>query len=238
LPSFAFLAVLAGLGCEEVSRWFRQAGWGRAPAWGAIVILYVGAASSWFWYAPHWLSYYNLILGGLQGAEAAGMEPTYYWDGLDRSVLDWLNTNTGPGEKVVFAAGPVENLTLARRWGWLRPDFRPGAPGSPRWYVLQNRPGAWQVADRRLWEQATPVFQKTLRPGGWGPWFLEVPLVRVYAYQDYAPEKRCLPPFPRPVWNVFSNSNILRSANGFFGGDCFSLGEVSAIPPLSNCELR
>ena len=29
------------------------------------------------------LSYFSPIVGGLPGATALGMEPTYYWDGLD-----------------------------------------------------------------------------------------------------------------------------------------------------------
>ena len=149
------------------------------------MLLYAGSASSLFWYAPQWLSYYNLAIGGLPGATALGMEPTYYWDGLDRSVWDWLERNTAPGEKVRFAAPSSENLLLMERWGVLAVQFRPDAPGRYRWYVVQNRPSAWGPADRLLIAHFRPAYSKTIRPGGWGPWRLDVPLVAVYSYEQY-----------------------------------------------------
>ena len=161
-----------------------QAGSGTRR-WIGVVMLYLAAATSLVWYSPHWLSYYNLALGGLPGATALGMEPTYYWDGLDSSVLDWLHENTPEGDKIRFAAGPSENLAMMRRWGSLRRDFRPEAPGEFQWYVLQHRPSAWQSADRWLIEHGAPRFRKTLGPGGWGPWRRDLPLVKVYPYRQY-----------------------------------------------------
>ena len=182
LPSFAFLAALAGLGAAKV------AGTRRVPFWtahGVCLLPYAASALSLFWYAPQWLSYYNLLIGGLPGATALGMEPTYYWDGLDRSVLDWLQTHTRPGEKVEFAAGAWENLELMRAWGTLRCECLPDSPGEYRWYVLQRRPSAWQPADRWLIEHARPAFSKAIRPNGFGPWRLDVPLVEVYSHEQY-----------------------------------------------------
>jgi hypothetical protein len=150
-----------------------------------VGLVYAASALSLFWYAPQWLSYYNLLIGGLPGATALGMEPTYYWDGLDRSVLDWLQAHTRPGEKVEFAAGAWENLELMRAWGTLRCEYRPQSPGEFRWYVLQRRPSAWQPADRWLIGHARPAFAKAIRPDGFGPWRLDVPLVEVYSYDRY-----------------------------------------------------
>ncbi len=190
LPAFPFLALLAGLGATWLLGFASHVG---RPKWltrlglQALVLgSYLGAASSLLWYAPQWLSYYNLCIGGLRGAAAAGMEPTYYWDGLDRSVLEWLRRNTGPNEKVAFAAGPSENLLLMQRWGMLGFEFRQRAPGRYRWYVLQNRPGAWSQHHWQLHRQCRPVFRKWIRRGGWGPWRLDVPLVEIYRYADYA----------------------------------------------------
>ena len=36
------------------------------------------------------LSYFSPIVGGLPGASALGMEPTYYWDALDNEALTRL----------------------------------------------------------------------------------------------------------------------------------------------------
>jgi len=240
LPSFAFLAALAGVGCAEVLAWtgnqwgqwlrgsqgtprrplrpgvhWQSAGRGdplsgspvlvkpprfRGPVIAALVLAYAGGASSLFWYAPQWLSYYNLLIGGLPGAAAAGMEPTYYWDGLDRSVLDWLEANTGQREKIYFGSASAESLALMRRWGELRRGTQFDAqPGEFRWYVMQHRPGPWpwQPIDPWLIEHCQPAHRKTIRPPalrvvlqGWGfdvtwPWRLDVPLVEVYDYRQY-----------------------------------------------------
>ncbi|MCR4412519.1 MAG: phospholipid carrier-dependent glycosyltransferase [Thermoguttaceae bacterium] len=187
LPSFAFLAALAGIGAAAR----RHSGPSRGSttvrqvlAVASVLLCLAASGFSLLWYAPQWLSYYNLAIGGLPGATSAGMEPTYYWDALDEEVVTWLNTHTRPGEKVVFAAGPVENLALMRRWGILRCEYRARAKGVPRWRVVQHRPSAWTPEDRRLMEQEKAAFVKAIRRTGWGPWRLDVPLVGVYAIQN------------------------------------------------------
>lgn len=214
LPSFAFLAALAGVGCHgmlccgQAARGDKPRGWlvsfqrirGRWLAAGVLGLSYAGSATSLYCYAPQWLSYYNLLIGGLPGATAAGMEPTYYWDGLDRSVLDWLHENTKGHEKIYFGSGSPENLELMRRWGTLQRGTQfDGAPGKFRWYVLQNRPGPWpwHSIDPWLIKHCRPAYRKTIRPPalrtvlqGWGfdlprPWRLDVPLVEVYDYREY-----------------------------------------------------
>lgn len=176
LPSFAFLGLLAALGAD----WLWQRG---RTAKVAVAAIYLGSLSSVLWYAPQWLSYYNLAIGGLRGGVAAGMEPTYYWDALDRDLLDWLAENTAEGEKVFIAAPSPDNLALLRQWGRLRFEHRPEAPGRWRWRVIQHRPSAWSPLDRRLIENAEPAYIKTIRGGGIGPWQLDVPLVSVYAWE-------------------------------------------------------
>ena len=218
LPSFAFLAALAGVGVVGLlsaamsPRLGHSAGrlkegatagvsgsvaqtaaspsspWAAGRYWATVagvLMIYLVTAGNLRWYAPQWLSYYNLAIGGLPGATALGMEPTYYWDGLDETVLDWLRQHAGPGEKVRFGAASTENLALMREWGVLQVEYRAGAPGEFRWYVLQHRPSGLQPADLWMIENRQAVFQKTIRSGGWGPWRLDVPLVEVYPYADF-----------------------------------------------------
>ena len=190
LPAFAFLAALAGLGAAAVVSFAqRRAVAGVRPRWvavGGLLLLYAGSATSLGWYAPQWLSYYNLLIGGLPGATALGMEPTYYWDGLDRSVLDWLDQKTPNEQTVLFAAPSTENLDLMCAWGVIPAKLHPGASGTYRWYVLQHRPSAWQPPDHWLIAHAEPAYRKVIRRGGIGPWRLDqVPVVEVYAHRDY-----------------------------------------------------
>ena len=184
LPSFAFLAALAGIGAAWI---VELAGPRRRLATTAVAATLAATATSLLWYKPQWLSYYNLLIGGLRGAAAAGMEPAYYWDGLDEEVVQWLNTHTGAGEKVIFAAPPAENLALLHRWGLLRCEYRARSPNPARWYVVQHRPSAWTPTHRQWLAGAKPVFQKRIRAGGFGPWRLDVPVISVYGLEPQGP---------------------------------------------------
>lgn len=178
LPSFAFLAALAGVGAGRGL--YRETlyspekivaqGWAKVAIGIALTMGTLDAVS----YFPHGLSFYNRLIGGIRGATSLGMEPTYWWDALDGEALDWLNEHTGPDEKVAFAAAPPKNLELLKRWGRLK--HVPSDPGKFRWYVLQRRPSAWSAVDRRLIERAMPVYRKTLKG---------VPLLDIYDYADY-----------------------------------------------------
>lgn len=180
LPAFAFLAILVGFGAARVWSWkrFRRLG----PV--CVVGLYLATGSSLVWFAPHWLSYYSLLIGGPSGAADLGMEPTYYWDSLDDETLDWLSRHTGPDEKVLFVGQPTENLLLLRRWGKLSPEFSAKSPGLYRWRVIQNRPGGLQAADLRRLNEETPAYRKNLGTGGWGPWRRDVLLLGIYPAEE------------------------------------------------------
>jgi Dolichyl-phosphate-mannose-protein mannosyltransferase len=195
LPSFAFFAALSGVGAGRAlyrdtllpadgPRIIAQ-GWAKV----ALVLALLAAVFDAVSYYPHGLSYYNRLIGGLRGAVALGMEPTYYWDSLDRATLSWLSQNTkihtappkkvtatffGGGEKIAFGAAPARNLGLLKRWGLL--GRLPSERGTFRWYVLQRRPSAHQPADLWLIENAQPAFERSL---------FGVPLLDVYSYDQY-----------------------------------------------------
>ncbi len=178
LPSFAFFAALAGVGAGRAL--YRNSlleddkivaqGWAKVLIAIALVMSTFDAVR----YFPHGLSFYNRLIGGLGGATALGMEPTYYWDALDDEALGWLDEHTATGEKIAFASAPPRNLELLKRWGRLR--RLPNEPGRFRWYVIQCRPSAWQPPDRWLIEHERPTYQRTL---------FGVPLLDVYTYGQY-----------------------------------------------------
>ncbi|HEV3122274.1 MAG TPA: glycosyltransferase family 39 protein [Isosphaeraceae bacterium] len=165
LPVFGCLALVAGLGASAVmERWPR---WGRGLLAAALAEAGLGVALM----MPVPLSYYSPQVGGLAGASALGMEPTYYWDAFSPEALDWLNAHTPPGDKVRFATNPSSWLYL-RQTGRLLPGFLPG-PGRWAWYVLQNRPGAFSATDRALIAQGKAAFVVSK----WG-----VPLVWIFPF--------------------------------------------------------
>jgi hypothetical protein len=178
LPSFGFFAALIGVGIGRAL--YRDSlllpekivaqGWAKV----AMAIALVAPTVDSILYFPNGLSFYSRVIGGLPGASRLGMEPTYYWDALDRETLDWLAEHTGDYEKVAFGAAPPKNLSLLNRWGLL--EHLPDDPGSFRWYVIQRRPSAWSQTDRWLIDNEQPAFQRTLSG---------VPLLDVYSIEQY-----------------------------------------------------
>jgi hypothetical protein len=178
LPSFAFFAALIGVGIGRAL--YRDSlllpekivaqGWAKI----AMMIALVAPTVDSIMYFPHGLSFYNRLVGGLNGASALGMEPTYYWDSLDRETLAWLSAHTAGDEKIAFGAAPPKNLALLKRWGLL--ERLPNEEATFRWYVIQRRPSAWSTADRWLIDNEQPAFQRTLSG---------VPLLDVYSFEQY-----------------------------------------------------
>jgi hypothetical protein len=168
LAAFGCLALLAGLGAASALERF-----GRVAKMAIVAAIAEGLVSVAIM-MPVPLSYYSPIVGGLSGATALGMEPTYYWDGLSPEALDWLNQNTAADEKVKFATEPTSWLYL-RQVGKLRPNVFPRERGRYVWYVLQNRPGAMTPLDHALVQSAKPAFVVSK---------LGVPLVWIFPFAD------------------------------------------------------
>jgi len=141
LPAFGVLAILAGLGAASLVE--------RSRRWGRILIsaTLIEAGASITLMMPVPLSYYSPAVGGLPGATALGMEPTYYWDSLTPEALAFLNDRTTPGRSVGFATFPSSLLYL-RESGRLKAGLAPIDRRPAAWYVLQNRPGAMRAEDR------------------------------------------------------------------------------------------
>lgn len=164
-----------------------------------ITLVFASSVFNLYWYAPHWLSFYNIAIGGLKGATAAGMETTYYWDGMGQEVFDWLNehtdydgSQTGQSGYVQFFSMSSDLLYLYYQWKLLGPakvageDYSP--PGVPRWYVFQNRQGVLCPVDYPQLQGVKPVYEYFIRKGGIGPWDLgHTPLISIYNAND-APE--------------------------------------------------
>ncbi len=169
LPAFGALAMLSGLGAASVIE--RSGRWGKA----LVVASLAEGALSLALMMPVPLSYYSPIVGGLPGATALGMEPTYYWDGLTDEALDWLNRQTPPGHKIRFSTFPLSMVHL-HQTGRLRPEVRAEADVPAAWYVLQNRPGLFREVDRALRSRGRPSFVVRC----WG-----VPLIWIYPMSEY-----------------------------------------------------
>jgi hypothetical protein len=170
LPAFGVLALLAGIGARNLlDRW---SSWTKVAVGGALAEGVLSLAVM----MPVPLSYYSPLVGGLPGAAALGMEPTYYWDALIPEARSWLFARTPPGRTIAFAWYTHAWLYL-RRIGELPPRIAPIDRGDPMWYVLQNRPGAFSDAQRSLVAGSLPAYTVTK---------LGVPLLWIFPYGEFA----------------------------------------------------
>jgi hypothetical protein len=188
LPAFGFWCVLAAIGAQSVvtaiaaipstaARWVLRSALGAMLLSGAVTVSR---------YYPQTLSHYSLLAGGLRGAADKGMEAAYWWDGLDREVLLWLNNSTSPGESVAFST--IFDVTILKRWGRLDPPAVNPEQASFKWYVLQNRPGMFTTLDSTLVRREKPAYVKYAgrrRAGEHVPHDLAVPLIFIFSFEQY-----------------------------------------------------
>jgi 4-amino-4-deoxy-L-arabinose transferase-like glycosyltransferase len=167
LPAFGVLALLGGWGAHFLLDHARR--WAKA----AIVLALLEAAASIAVMMPVPLSYYSPIVGGLPGAAALGMEPTYYWDALSPEARNWLVKHTAPGQTILFRTFPLSWLYL-RKTGGLPKQLAPVDSGQTQWIVMQNRPGEFSDLDRALIANGRPAYTVTK---------LGVPLVWIFPYR-------------------------------------------------------
>jgi hypothetical protein len=163
------LALLGGLGARSLlDAWGRWAKAAIAAAWleGILSIAVM---------MPVPLSYFSPVVGGLSGATAMGMEPTYYWDAFGPHARRWLAENTPPGRTVVFAWF-TPSFRYLRHTGELPCGITPLDRGQPLWYVLQNRSGAFTDTHHALVARSQAAFTVTK---------LGVPLVWIFPYSEY-----------------------------------------------------
>lgn len=101
LPTFFFLAALAGLAAHWLTSRVTDAGrWRRRAAW--VVLFAVGpvwSAIEWLRIHPYELSYYNV---GLRRAMDWGFEPTYWYDAVTPRVVAELNERLPTGVVIGF----------------------------------------------------------------------------------------------------------------------------------------
>lgn len=86
LVSLPLWALLAGRGAAAFHSWLRVK-CSPGVAGGVLVTVFVCQGYGLLVLHPCYLSYYNALVGGLRGAEALGLEVTYWGDSLTRSLL-------------------------------------------------------------------------------------------------------------------------------------------------------
>lgn len=160
---FPAWAILIGCGFGTLWGWWGGARLGRLALGGILL------GQAWGLVATHpfGLSYYNLLVGGLPGAERLGLELTYWGDAVDRVLLDELARRAEmgssaalaptlyPGQGAYTTTGP-----LVRREVVLGDESE---VSGAEWVVVSRREAYWSPELRRLLEAADPADRVMVR---------------------------------------------------------------------------
>ncbi|MCX7765188.1 MAG: hypothetical protein N2246_00560, partial [Candidatus Sumerlaeia bacterium] len=165
LPAFPFLAILGGFGLLQVSKFLgelfsaKPSTAHRLIKYFAIIIITVAFGNGlWatFDYYPFHLSYFNRFIGGINGANKAGMEITYWGEAVNKDVINYLNKNLPLGAKLKLLALHEKVFELLQRELILRADIQINTPPPYDYHLLLVRKGFFARPERCLYESWRP----------------------------------------------------------------------------------
>ncbi len=137
LMVFPFWAAFAGRGAGFLYEWLSsrwQPRWATVALAGCLGCQAIGVC----YYQPFQLSYYNLLVGGLRGANRLGFEVTYWGDSVNQDLLDRWSSLAPRNACAVL----VPNLYVGQSDLYGSPGIREknqrisGAPNSSCQYLL------------------------------------------------------------------------------------------------------
>lgn len=182
MPAFPFLAILAGLGfselagrlglssSDEAGLSFARQRSAAARALGLSILAalaVVPGVAGIIAYQPHQLSYFNELVGGVAGADAAGFEVTY-WSDTYRAALSFLNEQAEPNATIWTEEDGV--LAAYQKAGLLRSDIQVGGrvvqagPATADYALIQRRPSGYTPQMESIMREKHPVC--TISQGG------------------------------------------------------------------------
>jgi len=130
MPTFPFLAVLAGLGFAWIIAAIRRFGDRSNKIWlapalsvGLALIVFLPPLIGTVTLYPHLLSYYSWGIGGVRGAAKLKLETTY-WCETYAEALEYINQNADPGDTIWAQSWSHDVLVYYQLTGKLRPDIK------------------------------------------------------------------------------------------------------------------
>jgi hypothetical protein len=181
LPVLPFLAGLASCGFFLLARYLTERCQAlvvlqgikhlRAKLIGALSLLVLfPPALNLLMYHPFQLSYYNRLVGGIEGANQRGLEVTYFMEALTPDFLQFLNRDLPPNAVI---SGGETNYMLAyyQMEKRLRRDIRITNDTNFDYYLLLNRRSMFGPFHRALAKGVRPYVAVRLQG---------VPLIYLY----------------------------------------------------------
>jgi 4-amino-4-deoxy-L-arabinose transferase-like glycosyltransferase len=148
MPATVWLAVLAGLGLDQVLGFVRSlAGAGKDGFYARLIlavcfmILFVPNLLELKKIRPFFLGYYADWAGGVSGGYELGMETTYWCDALQPELLELMNKRLPDGANLKPLAMSYEVLETYQRLGKLKEGIVIDGGEPYNYHLLQCRQG-------------------------------------------------------------------------------------------------
>ena len=172
MPVFPLLGLLGGLGFQRFIEFLPR----KFPYWKhyqTALLITLCIAPSIYWILqlhPAELSYFNLLIGGPKGAQASGMETTYWGEVITPETIQWMNTHLPQNANVKILPvypgnAPISRLSFYpdvlvyyRAHGILRPDIQFFSEPPYDYYVLVSRQGLFDDMGWQLYRNGKPVY--------------------------------------------------------------------------------
>ncbi len=131
LPLYPFYCVIAGTGAVALGEWVTAALKARIPSLEerrdlvvalTIVAVLAPAAFAGIKSHPHQLSWFNGLIGGIEGAQARGLEVTNLKEALNRESVAELAAML-PSDAVVDPGFFIEEICFYQAIDWAPPDW-------------------------------------------------------------------------------------------------------------------
>jgi hypothetical protein len=165
---FPAWAMLIGLGFGQLWKRWGSLRFGRYVIAGFLVTQCYGLVIL----HPFGLSYYNLLIGGLPGAQRLGLELTYWSDAVDRVLLTRLAAAIRPGASAALAPTLYRGQGILTTTGALVQRevilLDDEAANRSEWVIVSRRKAYWKadLVDRLENGQGQCVFTRS-RQGVW-----------------------------------------------------------------------
>ncbi|OGG11440.1 hypothetical protein A2Z00_05670 [Candidatus Gottesmanbacteria bacterium RBG_13_45_10] len=161
LPAFPFLCLIAGIGVSAILSFAKKRHITKPVTLFLTVTLALTILTGTVLTHPYQSSYFNELVGGVDGAEHLGFE-TEYWGNAYIGVLPWMNQHKASN----LCIWPMtEAFDMYKQIGLLDRDVTYTLPnGSCNYLILLSRQGFFFV-DPLYWDlyrNATPVYSVIL----------------------------------------------------------------------------
>lgn len=159
LPMFPFVAILAGLALGRFDAALQARFDSRSALLGILLAGAVYLGPAWWQMrqaSPYYLSYYNEMIGGLRGAEAAGMEVTYWYDAVTPEFIAEIE-GTLPMGSTVLAFPTVKYFVELQQLGLLRDDLEFSSDLSSDYLLMIARKATLPPPLLEVYETVQPI---------------------------------------------------------------------------------